>query len=446
MASIALALRRIKDDLQPFIPETMILRACRESGHEYRERILDPVTTIHVFILQILNFNTALTHLRHLAKQPFTAAAFCKARIRLPLAVFQKLLRRSAAAMLRGSGRLRRRWHGLRVYLVDGSATIAPDTPDLQKQFPQRKSQKPGCGFPEVKILGLFDAFTGLLLEVLCFNIFHEDRSQVCRLHPLLRKGDLLVADRGFCSYVHLALLAGGGVLALFRLHQRQIISFRPHRKSRRKGQKGKPNSVFIRRLGKYDQIVRWNKPAWRPKWMNPKQWREIPASLLVRELRFCIAAKGQRTRVVTIATTLLDPHRYPKPEIAALYQVRWTVETHLGELKTTLRMRRVKSQSAQGVQKELLIYALVYNLVHLLMLPAARQQHVTPDRISFIDTVRWLLSARPGEKLPDLVTNPYRPGRHEPRVVKDRHDTYPYLNRPRSELHKAMRRQVATG
>ena len=148
----------------------------------------------------------------------------------------------------------------------------------------------------------------------------------------------------------------------------------------------------------------------------------------------------------MTVATTLLDPQRYPKQEIAALYQVRWTVETHLGELKTTLRMRRVKSQSAQGVQKELLIYALVYNLVHLLMLHAARQQHVAPDRISFIDTVRWLLSARPGEKPPALVLNPYRPGRHEPRVVKDRHDTYPYLNCPRAELRKGLRRRAATG
>jgi hypothetical protein len=442
MASIARALDRIKDDLRVFVPDRMILHACRQAGHDFRERVLDPVTTIHLFVLQILSFNTAMTHLRLLADKPFTAAAYCKARMRLPLKVLQQLLQQSAQAMLHG--RSGRRWHGLRVYLVDGSATIAPDTPDLQQHFPQRKSQKPGCGFPEVKIMGLFDAFTGLMVQVLCFWIYSEDRSQVWKLHPLLRRRDLLVADRGFCSYVHVAMLSLRGVFSLFRMHQRQIVSFRPYRKSRSKGQKGKPRSQFVKRLGRHDQIVRWLKPAQCPKWMARTQWYLLPDSVLVRELRFSIEAKGQRTRIVTIATTLLDPLRYPKREIAELYKVRWTVETHFGELKTTLRMRRIKSQTAQGVQKELTIYALVYNLVHVLMLRAASQQHVAPDRISFIDTVRWLLSAAPGAALPPLIVNPRRPDRHEPRVVKDRHDTYPYLNRPRSELRKALITQAA--
>jgi hypothetical protein len=118
-------------------------------------------------------------------------------------------------------------------------------------------------------------------------------------------------------------------------------------------------------------------------------------------------------------------------------------VETHFAELKTTLKMRRVKSQTAVGVQKELAVYALVYNLVHTVMVAAARRQKTTADRISFIDTVRWLLSAAPGETLPDLLINPLRPGRHEPRVVKDRQDSYPYLNKPRHVLRKALRKYV---
>lgn len=142
-----------------------------------------------------------------------------------------------------------------------------------------------------------------------------------------------------------------------------------------------------------------------------------------MRELRYTLPAKGQRTRVVTIATTLLDPVRYSKDEIAALYGVRWTVETHCAELKTTLKMRKVKSQTPLGVQKEVAVYCLVYNLVHVVMLAAARRQRVDPGRSSFLDTVRWLLSAAPGEALPRLVVNPSRPERYEPRVIKDRHD-----------------------
>jgi len=176
---------------------------------------------------------------------------------------------------------------------------------------------------------------------------------------------------------------------------------------------------------------------------MQPEQWAQIPDSLLVRELRYTLKANGQRTRVVTIATTVLDPILYPKAEIAALYGVRWTVETHFAELKTTLKMRKVKSRTPQGVQKEVAVYCLVYNLIHVVMLAATRRQRVDPGRISFIDTVRWLLSAAPGEPLPKLVVNPLRPNRHEPRVVKDRQDTYKVMTRPRAQLRKALKKQA---
>lgn len=176
---------------------------------------------------------------------------------------------------------------------------------------------------------------------------------------------------------------------------------------------------------------------------MSKKQFALLPDSLVLRELRFVIPRRGQRTLCVTIATTLLNPLLYPKEKIAELYGVRWQVETHFAELKTTLKMRKVKSKTAQGVLKELTVYALVYNLIHLVMLRAAEHQGVPPDRISFIDTLRWLISAEPGEPLPHLVINPYRPHRHEPRVVKDLQDTYTKMTRPRSQLRQEMRKAL---
>ena len=103
----------------------------------------------------------------------------------------------------------------------------------------------------------------------------------------------------------------------------------------------------------------------------------------------------------------------------------------------------RVKSQTAEGVRKELAVYALVYNLVHMVMLEAARRQSVEVDRISFVDTIRWLLSALPGEEMPALVMNRYRPDRHEPRVIKDLQDTYRKMTKPRHELRKALKKQA---
>jgi hypothetical protein len=298
------------------------------------------------------------------------------------------------------------------------------------------------------KVLGLFDAFSGLIVQMLGFPLYIHEQSKVWMLHPLLGAGDLLVGDRGFCSFVHLAMLFSRGIQGLFRIHQKTIVNFRPHRKHRRKYCKGQkvnrdkpqPRSKFIKRLGKWDQVVQWFKPANKPKWMSEEQWATLPQSLLVRELRYVLLRKGQRTRVLTIATTLLDPLLYPKEKIIELYGVRWRVETHFAQLKTTLKMRKVKSKTARNVLKELTVYALVYNLIHLVMLKAAAAQGVLPHRISFIDTLRWLLSAAPGEELPELLVIPHRPNRHELRVVKDREDTYTKMTRPRAQLCKELK------
>ena len=75
-------------------------------------------------------------------------------------------------------------------------------------------------------------------------------------------------------------------------------------------------------------------------------------------------------------------------------------------------------------------------------MVKAAQQQGVTPDRISFIDTIPWLLTAAVSEEIPRLVVNPRRPDRHEPRVIKDLQDTYRKITRLRRELRKALKNQ----
>ena len=382
--------------------------------------------------------NTAIRHLRHLAKFPVNAAAYCQARMRLPLQALQALLRQSGQALAglapAAADRLDpERWCGLRVLLVDGSSAIAPETSRLCKAFGRPTGQKKGCGFAVPKVLGLFDAATGMILELLAFPLFAGEMSKVRALHPSLAAGDLLVGDRGLCSYAHLALLAARGVFGLFRIPDgKQIVSFRPHR---RHGGKGRPKSRWVKRLGKHDQLVEWFKPEQKPKWMSRKQYDALPASLTVREVRYRLPREGQRTWCVTLVTTLLDPELYPKEKVQELYGVRWQAETHFAELKTTLKMRRIKCQSEQGVMKELAVYCLVYNLVHAVMLRAARRQGVEPDRVSFLDTLRWLLSAEPGEALPDLVINPRRPDRHEPRVIKDLQDTYRKMTLPRKAL-----------
>jgi Transposase DDE domain. len=453
-ASVSGVLLRIKQDLNHSLPPWMIESACRQAGHRWRERVLGPVMTLHLFVLQVLHANTAIRHLPHLANVPLNAAAYCRARMRLPLAALEQLLRSSVIALRQelitaatAPDHLTR-WRGRRTYLTDGSSSIVPDEPALRRCFGQPKGREVHCGFPVAKVLGLFDAMTGLLVEIKTFALFVQDHACVWLLHPLLEAGDVLVGDRGVCSYAQLALLSERGAAALFRVRERrQIISFRPHRPAWQrsksggrcsKTQKGRPRSRFIRRLAFHDQLVAWLKPTpgSGPKWMSRTQFASLPDELPVREVRYRVdCGRGCRSREVTVVTTLLDAVEFPREAIAQLYGIRWQVETHWRELKTILRMRRLKCRTEAGVRKELAVYALVYNLVHAVMIKAANRQRTTPDRISFTDALRWLLSARPHQALGDLLVNPWRPGRHEPRVIKDHSNGYARMKQPRPVL-----------
>jgi hypothetical protein len=445
MLSIAKALERIKGAVTETIPEGLIEELCREAGHRWRDRDLGPVITTHLFLRQILEGNVPVGELRRQSGLSFTDSAYCQARARLPRVVLDRLQGAVTGALdALTEPRPSELWRGHRVYLLDGSSFSMPDTEELRAHFGQPSEQAEGCGFPVAHLMVRFDAFRGYLLETQALPLESHDLAGVAALHETLEEGDILVGDRAFASYAHLALCRGRGVHGVFRAHQRQIIDFRPYRRMAQKGEKGKPHSRWVKRLGKHDQLVEYFKPkdSDRPTWMTPEEYARLPDALVVREIRYTVREPGRRTRVVTLVTTLLDAKRYPARAIARLYGIRWRVETNLKDLKQTLGMDVLRCTTVEGVLKELTLFVLIYNLVRRVICEAARRQDVEPDRISFIDAWRWLRYARPGDDLPDLVVNPYRPDRAEPRVRKRRPKEFPVMKKPRAVLQKALRRK----
>lgn len=438
------AIKRIKSDVAAHLEAATIERLCRELGYCWRDRILTPVVTIHAFLMQVLHGNTACDHVPHLMGGRFTGEAYSQARQRLPLALFERLLAAVSESLASCRDQVQT-WCGHRVWLLDGSSCSMPDTPELQQAFGQPGAQRPGCGFPVAHLLTLFHAGTGMLMKVLTAPLRTHDMAHAWRMHPELAPGDVLLADRGFCSYAHLAQLLASGLFGVFRLHQKVIVSFRkgrlhiPPRPSRFfKGARGLPRSRWVRWLGHLDQWVEYYKPKQAPKWMTAEAYGALPDSIMVRELRFSIAVPGFRTKEVTLVTTLLDPSRYPAEQLAQLYFDRWQVEVNLRHLKQTLHLDVLRCKSVDGIHKELCMIALAYNLVRLVALAAAHQQGVDPDRISFVDALRWLRHARPDEPLRKLIVHRVR-HRVEPRVRKRRPKEYPLMNRPRAELRKQL-------
>jgi hypothetical protein len=439
------ALATIKGRVAGALPAELIHRLGHEVGHRWRDRDLGPVITTHLFVQQVLHGNVAVGELRHLSGLPFTDAAYCQARARLPRVLLERLQQAVTDTLWRTTEvRPTERWHGHRVFLLDGSSFSMPDTPALQAKFGQPGGQAEGCGFPVAHLMTRFDAATGLLLRATALPLRSHDLSGVPALHADLARGDLLVGDRAFGSFAHLALCQRRGVQGVFRAHQKQIIDFRPHRRhatarSRKAGQTGLPSSRWLERLGRHDQLVEYVKPRERPPWLTEQEYAQLPGSLIVREVRYTITDRKRRTRVITLVTTLLDPERYPAKGLAHLYGLRWAVETDLRHLKQTLRMDVLRCQGVEGVLKELAVFVLAYNLVRRVIWEAARRQEVAVGRISFVDAWRWLRHAQPGDELPTLVVNPERPNRAEPRVRKRRPKEFPLMTRPRAVLRKEL-------
>ena len=444
MRSITEIVGRFKQNWTEELSSAAIAQACRAAGMTWHNSVLDPIVTIQIFFLQVLHGNTACEHLSHLTGMSFTAAAYCRARMRVSLAALCLLLER-CVEQLQQDPFDTARWLGHRVFHVDGSSFSMPDTPQLQAHFGQPGGQKPGCGFPTAHWLALLHAGTGMITKMLSAPLRTHDMSGVTELHPELRAEDVLVADRGFCSYAHLVLLLQRGVHGLLRIHQRTIVDFTPGRAHVHPGRgkadrkKARPRSRWLQQLGATDQIVEWLKSTNKPRWMSAPQFAALPDSIVVRELRYTIQEKGFRPTEMTLVTTLLDAERYTLSALASLFAQRWEIETNFGHLKTTMKMDVLKCKTVEGVLRELQVFALIYNLVRQVMLEAARRQKVDLRRISFIDALRWLQTAQPGDQLPKLVVNPWRPHRVEPRVRKRRPKAFPVMQDPRRQLKKEL-------
>ena len=447
-ASVARVVEQFKQSWSQELEDDAIERAMREAKHQWRERDLGPVTTVRMFLLQILFGNVACNHVPHLAQKDVTGSAYCEARGRLPLAALQTLLTRSTAKMaecVRETGL----WLGHRLFLIDGSSFSMPDTSELQEHFGQSGQQAAGCGFPTAHWLALVHFGSGLFQKVYTAALRTHDLNGASQLHPELQAGDVLVGDRAFGSYAHVGLLFSRGIQAIFRAHQRLIVDFTPgriHRQAvhaRASKKKGLPTSRWIKSLGEFDQLVEWFKPSECPSWLTPEQLAALPESLVMRELRYTVTRPGFRVKRVTLTTTLLDCERYPAEQLAEAYRLRWTIETCFGHLKTTMKMDVLRCQTVCGVTKELTMFLLVYNLVRMTMLEAAQRQEVPVERISFVDALRWLATADSGDPLPELVVNRLRPGRIEPRACKRRPKKYDLLNKPRALLRQLLTAQL---
>jgi putative transposase len=369
------------------------------------------------------------------------SGTYCRARAKLP----HVLLRQLAVQVGR---RLERQvpagwqWCGRHIHLVDGFTVQAPDTPANQQRYPQPPGQKPGLGFPMLRLVVILSLITACVQDLAYGPYEGKETGEPALFRRLLGEmvaGDVVVFDRYYCSYFMVALARARGLDLVVRLHQRRSCDFRRGR-----------------RLGPDDHLVVWHRPQ-RPTWMTVEEYRTIPETLTVREVRVRVAEPGFRVATLVVVTTLVDADDYDKEAISDLYRERWQVELDIRALKVSLQMEYLRCRTPFMIDKELWANVLSYNLVRKVAAQAARLHEQRPRAISFVATKQaveaaWhvLSTATPGQQLElgqhllkELAKQRVgeRPHRCEPRAVKRRPKAQALLTKPRAEAQAELLR-----
>jgi hypothetical protein len=441
----ASSLAKLQQVFGYLVPEALLSRAtAAPSG---RDRIFTPALTFWAFLSQVLSKDSSCRaavrkilawwkfELPSQEEPSSDNSAYCQARQRLEDKTLRAISDQLAARLERHVPD-RALWKGRPVKVVDGTGLSMPDTAANQARWPQSKSQKPGCGFPILKLIGIFSLASGALLHLAEGSKRVHESTLLRSLWHCLSPGDLLLADRGFCSFWQIANLFKRGVDCVMRLHQKRSADLR----------QGK-------RLGDGSRLITWSKPAQRGANCSQQEYDALPETLSLRLIRYHIATPGFRTREVVLVTTLLDPLAYPLGELADLYFQRWSVELHFREIKTLLGLDVLRCKSPPMVLKEIIMHQIAYNIVRALMQEAALRFRVDLSRLSFKGTLdsmahfsqaihaangkprkqKLLLDSLLATIASDLL--PKRPGRAEPRAKKRRPKNYHLLTKPRRQM-----------
>ena len=430
--------------IRQVLPDKAIVQACREAGYSFRHRLIVPVVTVLHMVLAAIwpeeSFNASWEVLWSAFKSRYpevpvrspSRGSVTKARARLPIAVWQSLFG-WVSHQAQQLSEPWARWRGHRVVLVDGTCVSMPDTPDLQAAFGTQNGYHGTARYPLARLVALSLANTMSVISYAVGGYRQDENALAESLLKSLQYGDLLLADRHFAAAHFYVRYQRAGLDFLTRKHQRLILS-------RIKRLWSYSPNDFVGRL-KIGDDYRRNDPT-------------LPAWIPVRFIRARWVVRGH-VQTEWLVTSLTDADAYPAAEIVALYARRWRIETLFAELKIGLSADVLRSQTPDGIQKEIAARMTALNGVRSVMLQAAAQNGIEdPLRLSFVFALRAILSFSPAlgmepfwklrsiyQAMLDEIaahTVPFRPGRNEPRMIRRDRKHYPMLTTTRAEWRNA--------
>lgn len=336
------------------LPTALIEHWCRELGYSWRDRVFGPVVTLlacvwkqmQPSVVSARDVEDGVAEWRQDEESCGRSGSdFCQARKRLPTAVLQRAAEHVGAVATQSRPPM---FHGLRVWLLDGSSVRVPNTQALDTHYGRSTHGKSWSKLPVARLLVLVCACSGAVLNVLTGRYCDSEQALFLRLVERLAAGSLIVADRAFGSFLQCCRIQIQGAHLLARL------------RADRQGKK-------VKRLGHCDKLVEW----YRPKPAHsafPEALADCPPKIYLRVIERSMHQRGYRSWKLILVTTLLDPAAYPACELVEMYLKRWSIETVLHTLKTHYGMERMSGKTPAVVEKEIHSTVLAYNCVVALM------------------------------------------------------------------------------
>ena len=309
-----------------------------------------------------------------LCRRAITPEAICHARKRLGASPLKLMFRE----VVQEGKPVEPTFHGLRVFGIDGSEFTVPDTKKNSVVFGRHQGGRGPGAYPQVKGIFIVDVATHRIRNCSFFPYFSSEVVLLPFLMKDLKKGDLLLLDRGLSSFLAMLKCRQRKANFLFRLS----ASWKPQ---------------FIRKLGKGDTLMRFVACGKVRRRLPPG---ERDTAFVLRVLEFKVG-NGELVRLVT---DLVDPWKFPAVELAQLYHQRWECELAYKELKSQLvavtsskQQTHFRSKSPVKVLQEAWGMVLAHTLVRQLMLEGAEESKVPPLTLSFTDSLQTIKLALRG-------------------------------------------------
>ena len=228
--------------------------------------------------------------------------------------------------------------------------SFLPETPLVVQPIHRQPADAPtGTRYPEARLSVVYDLLNHMGLETQLQPSTVGEVALATQQLDQLGAGDVEINDRGFSGYVYFARLVQRGAQFVGRCSSGSFLAAQELFRANRANQ-----SRVVWLFAPPDQKAECRRLG-------------LPLKMKVR----FVSLRLPTGELEVLATSLLDPARYPTEEFLKVYHWRWGHETFYLMLKGRLETENFSGRTVEAIQQDVQAAVLLANLESLISEPA---------------------------------------------------------------------------